>query len=46
MDSSEHSTFDGRALAIIRATGAGSIQVKISSPNFETQTVKLEAKAV
>ena len=46
MDSSEHSTFDGRALAIIRATGSGSIRVTISSPNFETQTVQLEAKAV
>ncbi len=36
-------TFDGRALAIIRPTGAGRITVKASAPGCEAQTVEIQA---
>ncbi len=40
-----HTTFDGRALAVIRPTGPGDIQIKISSSGCEQQTIHLRVSA-
>jgi hypothetical protein len=40
-----HTTFDGRALAVVRATGPGDITLKVSSPDGElTAEVKVSAR--
>lgn len=38
-----HSTFDGRALAVIRPTGAGEITITVSADGCDTQTVVVVA---
>lgn len=42
---SEHTTFDGRLLAIVRPTAAGSISVRIDSDGYESVEIHLEALA-
>jgi len=39
-----HDTFEGRALAVLRPTGAGTITVTVASPGCETRTVTVEAR--
>ena len=41
--SSTHDTYDGRALAVIRPTGAGTITVTVSAPDCDDRTVIIEA---
>jgi beta-galactosidase len=38
-----HDTFDGRALAVIRPTGAGTITVTVSATDCDDRTVTIEA---
>jgi beta-galactosidase len=38
-----HDTFNGRALAVIRPTGAGTITVTVSAENCEDRTMTIEA---
>ena len=38
-----HTTFDGRALAVVRPTGAGTITVTASAPGCEDVVVRVEA---
>jgi beta-galactosidase len=45
-DSGQHTTFDGRALAVVRPTGVGSITVVVRSEGLEPVTLELEARAV
>ncbi|MEV1005302.1 glycoside hydrolase family 2 TIM barrel-domain containing protein [Nonomuraea sp. NPDC050202] len=45
-DSGEHTTFDGRALAVVRPTGAGPITVSVSADGFEPVTASLKAAAI
>ena len=40
----EHTTFDGRALAILRPLEEGEIDVTVSAEGFESKTVKLMAE--
>jgi hypothetical protein len=42
---SECTTFDGRALAIVRPTGAGEIEIRVGAEDCETVTVALRARA-
>ncbi|MFI5897813.1 glycoside hydrolase family 2 TIM barrel-domain containing protein [Actinoplanes sp. NPDC051513] len=42
-DANHCTTFDGRALAIIRPSGAGPIEVKVTSARLEPVTVHLDA---
>lgn len=44
-DTGEHTTFDGRALAIVRPTGAGEITVPIRAEGLEPVTVVVLAEA-
>jgi len=39
-----HTTFDGRALAVVRPTGAGPITVTATAPGCAPVTVRLEAR--
>jgi hypothetical protein len=39
-----HDTFEGRALAVVRPTGAGTITVTVAAPGCETRTVTVEAR--
>jgi beta-galactosidase len=39
-----HTTFDGRALAVVRPTGAGPITVTTTAPGCAPVTVHLEAR--
>jgi beta-galactosidase len=39
-----HDTFEGRALAVLRPTGHGTITVAVSSPGCETRVVTVEAR--
>lgn len=41
---SEHSTFHGRALAVIRPTGSGSIRVTVEAEGCTAETVEIEAR--
>jgi beta-galactosidase len=43
-DSGTHRTFDGRALAIVRPTGAGEITVTVSAEGLATTTVTVAAE--
>jgi beta-galactosidase len=45
-DADTRTTFDGRALAIIRPTGAGSLTVTVSSGGYEPVSVEIEAGAI
>ena len=38
-----HDTFDGRALAVIRPTGPGTITVTVSTKDCDDRTVTIEA---
>jgi beta-galactosidase len=38
-----HDTFNGRALAVVRPTGAGTISVTVSADGCEDRTVTIEA---
>ena len=38
-----HDTFNGRALAVIRPTGAGTITVTVSAKDCDDRTVTIEA---
>jgi beta-galactosidase len=40
-----HTTFDGRALAVVRATGPGDITLAVASPDGLSATVTLTAQA-
>ncbi|MBR7828862.1 DUF4982 domain-containing protein [Actinospica sp. MGRD01-02] len=42
-DSAEHTTFHGRALAVVRPTGAGSITVSVETDGQEPVLVRLSA---
>jgi beta-galactosidase len=44
-DTGERTTFDGRALAVVRPTGVGPITVSVSADGFESVTASLEAAA-
>jgi beta-galactosidase len=39
-----HDTFEGRALAVLRPTGAGTITASVTAPECETRTVTVEAR--
>jgi beta-galactosidase len=39
-----HTTFDGRALAVVRPTGAGAITVTASAPGWDAVTARIEAR--
>ncbi len=39
-----HDTFQGRALAVVRPSGAGPITVTVAAPGCETRTVTVEAR--
>jgi hypothetical protein len=39
-----HTTFDGRALAVVRPTGAGTITMRASAPGCDTVTVTVAAR--
>ena len=39
-----HTTFDGRALAVVRPTGPGTVRVTASAPNCEPVTVTVGAR--
>jgi beta-galactosidase len=41
--SASHDTFDGRALAVVRPTGSGTITVAVSAKDCEERTVTVEA---
>lgn len=43
-DTGHHTTFDGRALAIVRPTGAGEITVTITADGCEPRIVRLHAE--
>jgi hypothetical protein len=43
-DSPHHTTFDGRALAIVRPTAAGVITVSVNSDGLPPVTLELEAR--
>jgi len=45
-DAATHTTFDGRALAIIRPTGKGAIEVAVSAEGCEDVTITIDAHAV
>jgi beta-galactosidase len=45
-DAATHTTFDGRALAIIRPTGEGAIEVTVSAEGCEDVTITIDAHAV
>ena len=45
-DAPAHTTFDGRALAIIRPTGEGAIEVTVSAEGCEDVTTTIDARAV
>ena len=45
-DVPSHTTFDGRALAIIRLTGEGAIDVTVSAEGCEDAIVTIDARAV
>jgi beta-galactosidase len=45
-DSPHHTTFDGRALAVVRPTGVGVITVGVRSEGLPPVTVELEAREV
>ena len=42
-DASRHRTFDGRALAVVRPTGPGTIEVTFSGEGLEPVVVELRA---
>lgn len=42
-DAATWRTFDGRALAVVRPTGAGPITVTVTAPGYEPLTIELEA---
>lgn len=44
-DTATHSTFDGRALVIVRPTGPGAISVTVSADGVEPRTVELRAES-
>jgi beta-galactosidase len=39
-----HDTFEGRALAVLRPTGEGTITATVAAPGCETRTVTVEAR--
>ena len=39
-----HSTYEGRALAVVRPTGPGSIAVSVAAEGCESRTVVIEAR--
>ena len=39
-----HTTFDGRALAVVRPTGAGAITVRASAPGCEPTSTTIQAR--
>ncbi|WP_261305069.1 hypothetical protein [Paenibacillus andongensis] len=39
----EHTTFDGKALAVVRPTGAGMIAVTVTADGCTNQTVSIRA---
>jgi beta-galactosidase len=41
---STHDTFQGRALAVVRPTGAGTITVTVAAPDCDDQAVTVEAR--
>jgi beta-galactosidase len=43
--SSTHDTYDGRALAVVRPTGPGTITVTVSAKDCDGRTVTIEAAA-
>lgn len=43
-DTGEHTTFDGRALAVVRPTGAGAITVTVTADGLEPVVVLLTAE--
>jgi beta-galactosidase len=45
-DAATHTTFNGRALAIIRPTGEGGIEVTVSAKVCEDVTTTIDAHAV
>jgi beta-galactosidase len=42
-DTGTHTTYDGRALVIVRPTGTGTITVSIAAPGVEPVVVRIEA---
>jgi beta-galactosidase len=44
LDADTWTTFDGRALAVVRPTGAGPVTVTVTSPGLEAVTVPLEVE--
>ncbi|WP_394525545.1 glycoside hydrolase family 2 TIM barrel-domain containing protein [Paenarthrobacter nicotinovorans] len=44
--SNHHTTFDGRALAIVRPTGEGTITVTAQAEGFEAASVRIEATSL
>jgi beta-galactosidase len=44
-DSPRHTTFDGRALAVVRPTGIGTITVRITSDGLPPVALELDARA-
>ena len=43
LDSATVTTFDGRALAVVRATGAGSLLVTVNAPGYPQQQFEITA---
>ena len=43
--SATHDTFNGRALAVIRPTGAGTVTATVTAPGCDARTVTIEAKS-
>jgi hypothetical protein len=43
-DAPTHTTFDGRALAIVRPNEAGTIEVTVSAEGCDARTVRIDAR--
>ena len=43
--SDTHDTFNGRALAVVRPNGVGTITVTVSAKDCEDRTISIEAAA-
>jgi beta-galactosidase len=43
-DSNTWTTFDGRALAVVRPTGVGAAAISVTSPELEPVTIHLQVQ--